>query len=222
MRVFLCVLGLSAFTAVICGIMSQVLPVATNDSLFAEAGPFERASPWFWIGLSVLIVLVFRRATPGVASGVVLSLAAAAREWDMHKSFTGYSVLKPGFYTPTEHPFHQQIIAGVLVVAVLASAFYLVRLVWKLRPWASSPRPAWLFALAFACFMLVFTKVLDRAPAIIREDLGVELPVRIDLLMAAWEEGLEMLLAVYFAGVVLSYASLTDSAHYHSRASSPG
>ncbi len=220
MCVFLCVLGLSAFTAVVFGIMSQVLPTATNESLFAETGPFERASPWFWLGLGVLIVLVFRRATPGVVAGVVLSLAAAAREWDLHKFFTGYSVLKPGFYTHAEYPLHQQAIAGVLVLAALASGFYLLRLVWKLRPWASSPRPAWLYALVFACFMLVFTKALDRAPAVIRGDLGVQLPVRVDLLMSAWEEGLEMLLAVYFAGVVLSYDALTGSAHYHHRASS--
>lgn len=216
---FHAVFGLCVVGAVIFAAISQTMSPETNVTLFAETGPFEQASPWLWLGLAVLIVAVFRRASRGVIAGVILSVAAAAREWDMHKSFTGYSVLKPGFYTTTEYPLHQQAIAGVIVLAILASGAYLAWLFWKLRPWMSSPRPAWLFALALAIFMVGFTKVLDRAPAIIRNDFGIHLPERLDLLMGAWEEGLEMLLAVFFAVVVLAYAMLTRTPHQRPRLS---
>lgn len=213
------VLWLCVVAAVLFAAISQTMSPETNVAMFAETGPFEQASPWLWLGLAVLIVAVFRRATRGVFAGVILSVAAAAREWDMHKSFTGYSVLKPGFYTTTEYPLHQQIIAGVIVLAIFASAAYLVWLLWKLRPWMSSPRPAWLFALALAVFMVGFTKVLDRAPAIIRNDFGIDLHERLILLMGAWEEGLELLLAVFFAVIVLAYRTLMRAPHYQSRLS---
>lgn len=211
LRVFLCVAGFSLVAAVVFAIMSQALPTRTNERLFAETGPFEQASPWLWLALGAVVVATYRRATPGVVAGVIVCLACAAREWDIHKSFTGYSVLKPGFYLSREYALSHQIIAGTAVVALGVSALILLHKLWRLRPWASRPRPAWFFALAYAFLMLVLTKVLDRTPAILRDDFGFELPEKVRMLMAAWEEGMEMLLPVFFAGLVLSFAVLMRS-----------
>lgn len=208
MRVFVGVLALTGVAAALLGAVSQIVTPEQSRAMFYETGPFERASPWFWLGLAVLIVAVFRRATPGVLSGVVLSVASAAREWDLHLSLTGYSVLKPAFYTKDQYPLWQKALAGAAVLAIAASVFFLLRIVWRQRPWRATPKPAWAWALVFAMFMLVFTKVLDRAPAVLRNDVGLDLPERLLLLMSAWEEGLEMLLAAYFGGVALAFEAM--------------
>ena len=213
-RVFLGVVGLTLAAALVLAGVSQLVEPAVNHRLFAETGPFEQISPWLWILLALLIPAAHPKPTPGVAAGVIVSLAAAAREWDMHSAFTGYSVLKPGFYTTTEHPLPQQLLAGVIVLAVLAGGFYLLYRFVALRPWMKSPRPAWLFALLFAAFMLAATKVLDRTPGILSGDFGYTLPERALLLFTALEEGLEMLLPVFFAGVVLAHAALIRQAHH--------
>lgn len=195
-------------------IVSQMFPAWALALAFSERGLFERLSPWLWGGLALLIPLIHLKLTLGVAAGMILSFAAAAREIDLHKTATGYSVLKPGFYTHSEYPFHQQLIAGTLVLMAIASAVYLTRRVWKLRPWMSATRPAWLFALLFAMFMLVATKGLDRAPDLIADTFGLRLPGRLAVIMFAWEEGLEMLLAVAFAAVAISFACMVRSGYH--------
>lgn len=192
-------------------IVSQMFPAWALALAFSERGLFERLSPWLWGSLALLIPLIHFKLTLGVVAGMILSLAAAAREIDLHKTATGYSVLKPGFYTHSEYPFHQQLIAGTLVLMAIASAVYLTRRVWKLRPWMSATRPAWLFALLFAMFMLVATKGLDRAPDLIADTFGLRLPGRLAVIMFAWEEGLEMLLAVAFAAVAICFACMARS-----------
>lgn len=195
-------------------IVSQMFPAWALALAFSERGLFERLSPWLWAGLALLIPLVHLKLSLGVAAGMILSIAAAAREIDLHKTATGYSVLKPGFYTHSEYPFHQQLIAGTLVLMAIASALYLTRRVWTLRPWMSATRPAWLFALLFAMFMLVATKGLDRAPDLIADTFGLRLPGRLAVIMFAWEEGLEMLLAVAFAAVVICFACMVRSGYH--------
>ncbi len=208
MRVVVGVLTLTGVAAALLAAASQALPPDRSRALFYETGPFERASPWLWLGLAALIVVVFRRRTGGVVAGVVVSVASAAREWDLHMSMTGYSMLKPAFYGKAQYPLWQKALAGAAVLAVAVSLFVLARIVWRERPWRASPRPAWAWALVFAAGMLVLTKLFDRAPAVLRNDVGVDVGERLLLLMSAWEEGLEMLLAVYFGGVTLAYAAL--------------
>ncbi len=195
-------------------IVSQMFPAWALALAFSERGLFERLSPWLWAGLALLIPLVHLKLSLGVAAGMILSIAAAAREIDLHKTATGYSVLKPGFYTHSEYPLHQQLIAGTLVLMAIASALYLTRLVWKLRPWMSATWPAWLFALLFAMFMLVATKGLDRAPDLIADTFGLRLPGRLAVIMFAWEEGLKMLLALAFAAVVICFACMVRSGYH--------
>lgn len=214
LRVVQLVIGLTAAAAGVLALLSQTLSVRTNLRLFAESGPFERLSPWLWLLLAAVIVGAYRRMSPGVIAGVIVCLACAAREWDMHKSFTGYSVLKPGFYMTTEHPLSHQLVAGLIVLALGASVVILLCKLVRLRPWVSSPRPAWLQALGFAVIMLALTKVLDRTPGILRGDFGIELAGRALLLFGALEEGLEMLLPLYFAGLVLSFAVLMRTGHH--------
>ncbi len=196
--------------AVALAVASQTLAPETAERVFAETGPFESASPWLWALLGVLIAAVFRRPSPGVLAGVALSLACAARELDLHKSVTGYSVLKPGFYLSSEHALHHQVIAGAIVATLVVAALVLAWRVRVLRPWRRLDA-AWVWGFAFAFFVFVATKALDRAPSILHEDFGVVLSERVRLLATALEEGLEMLVPVFFAAAVLAYAAATIS-----------
>lgn len=202
--------ALCLVAAVALAISSQALDPETARRVFAETGPFESASPWLWATLGVLIGVVFRRPALGVLAGIALSLACAARELDLHKSITGYSVLKPGFYLSSEHALHHQIVAGAAVVALLAAALVLAGRVRALRPWRRLDA-AWVWGFGFALLMFVTTKALDRAPSILHEDFGVVLSDRVRLLATALEEGLEMLVPVFFAAAVLAYAAATGS-----------
>ena len=195
-------LAVVAATAV--SVLALGLPQSRTTTLFEETGPFEQASPWLWLALALFIALVFRRPTLEVAAGMILAVAAAAREWDWHVAFTGYSMLKPPFYYREGEPL-ERVIAGGIMLLVFASVVVLVARLIHLRPW-KRPRPWWAFALGFAFFMLVFTKAVDRAPGILRDDLGVDLTDGVRLICYAIEEGLEMMLPLFFAAHTLALA----------------
>ncbi|MFI4915289.1 MAG: hypothetical protein ACIAS6_02130 [Phycisphaerales bacterium JB060] len=198
-------IALVAATAVT--VLALALPPETSTPLFEETGPFEQASPWLWLALALFIPLAFRSKAHTVAAGMIIACAAAAREWDWHIAFTDYSMLKPPFYYREGSPL-EVAIAGAVMVLVIASVVVLVARLVQLKPW-KRPLPWWVLALGFAFFMLVFTKVVDRAPAILRDDLGLidldEHP-RIRVVCYAIEEGLEMLLPVFFGAYALALA----------------
>lgn len=200
--------GVILFTAmVVLTGLSQLLPSTIESQYFDESGPFEQVTPWLWILLCLTILTAFRVLSLPVLAAVILSLACAAREWDMHKAFTGYSVLKPGFYLSSEHALHHQLIAGPLVLLVMLSCVILIRLLWIQRPRRGRPLPPWTLALLIACGLMVFTKILDRSPNIIQKDLEFSLPEWLLSLSKVWEEGLEVFLPVAFGALVLTLAS---------------
>jgi hypothetical protein len=211
--IFLTSVLVAAITTTAVVVMALVMRLDDARRLFDESAgafdassPFETASPWLWIALALWIPLVFRKPTLEVGAGMVVALAAAAREWDWHVAFTEYSVLKPPFYY-REGTILERIIAGGIMLVVVAAVVVLLARLIHLRPW-KRPWPWWVLALGFAFAMLVFTKAVDRAPAILRDDLGVSIDGRERLRMVfyAVEEGLEMMLPVFFAAHALALA----------------
>jgi hypothetical protein len=197
--VLLAVVAATALT-----VLALALPEARTQTLFEETGPFEEASPWLWLAFALWIPLVFRTPTRTVAAGMIVAIAAAAREWDWHKAFTDYSVLKPPFYYREGSPL-EVVIAGAVMVLIIASVVVLVARLIKLKPW-TRPIPWWAYALVFAFGMLAFTKAIDRAPAILQDDFGITVGDRLRLVAYAIEEGLEMVLPVFFAAYTLALA----------------
>lgn len=190
---------LALLSATVVVVLALALPESQSTPLFEETGPFEQASPWLWLAFALSIPLVFRKFTLEVASGMVVAAAAAAREWDWHIAFTDYSVLKPPFYY-REGTLPERLIAGGIMLVVLAAVVILIARLIQLRPW-KRPWAWWVFALGFAMFMLAFTKAVDRAPGILRDDLGwinLDEHVRVRTVFYAIEEGLEMLLPIFF------------------------
>jgi hypothetical protein len=184
--VVLATLGLAVF-----GYAITADPVA---GAFAEGGPIETITTLLWLVTAAGVVVVRRGSVISLAIAY-LCLAAAARELDWHTAFTGYSVLKIGFYHRAEHALHHQLIAGLVMLGLIGSVTVLVvALVRRIR---STPRvmvPAWGWVLIVTAVTLVGSKVVDRAPAVLIEDADIRFSARTYGAMLAVEEGLEMLL----------------------------
>lgn len=185
-------------------VLALVLPEARTQTLFEETGPFEQASPWLWLAFALWIPVVFRKPTRTVAAGMIVAIAAAAREWDWHKAFTDYSVLKLPFYY-REGTVPERLVAGGVMVLVIASVVVLIARLVQLKPW-KRPITWWAYALVFAFGMLAFTKVIDRAPAILQDDFGITVGDRLRLVAYAVEEGLEMVLPLFFVAYTVALA----------------
>ncbi len=117
----------------------------------------------------------------------VLLVAAGAREMDLHKSLTGFSVLKVSFYLQ-DRPLSTKLIALCCVGPVAAAALYLLhtqgRALWqRLRlhePVAGN--------LAIFFVTLVVTKVLDRSLNILAQDFSIPSSPSTEALVSAFEE----------------------------------
>lgn len=172
--------------------------------LCSEAGPFEVISPWAWIGLAVAIPVIFREVTLEVVAGMIVCGAAAAREWDWHVRFTEYSVLKPPFYY-REGLLHERLIASAAVLVAIASLIVLARWQVSLRPW-TRPVKSWVWITILAITLMLASKVVDRAPGILSEDLGLQLGTVAHGVFLALEESVEMMVPFFFGLACVSLA----------------
>jgi len=188
-------------------VISQVLSPETVTRVFSETGAVEGGSILAWFALAVAIVVLLGPRTLSAWAGVVLCVFAAAREADWHKEFTGYSVLKPGFFLSSEHELTHQLIAAPIVALTAASVIFVCYRMFKRIRSLENPNVGWVWGLGFSIFVLVGSKLLDRAPAILRDDFGITVGEGILAAGLALEEGLELWLPGVFLGAVLSFAA---------------
>lgn len=138
--------------------------------------------------------LLLTRTEVAVALATVMT-AFGLRELDLHKAWTEISVLKLRFWIGAQPLAHK-----AAALAVLAPV------VWALG-WLARHRAAMLWralrgrhpvAVTAAVFLvtLVLTKAVDRGVNILSDDLGVAVPARARALGLAFEEVLEMALAL--------------------------
>ena len=198
-------LWLLAFTGVALAIASQSLPPRVCTHLFSETGAFEQASPWLWLALAGFVVVFLRRFDAVVLSSVFVCAACASREWDLHKSITGYSVLKPKFYLSSEFPLQQQLIAGTVVATLGISVAILIRHAIRVWPRGRQPVPPWMWAMFIGGILLVLTKILDRNPSILLDMFGIVQSPAVLSFYKAWEEGFEVMIPIPFAVMVVTY-----------------
>lgn len=174
------------------------LDAATFESVFVEDRPVEDVSAALWVGL-VLAVLAWRSrlSTVTLLTGVALALAAAARESDWNKLFTSGSMSKLHYYTDSGVPFLERAVAAAVVsLLAVVIVFALAHAIRRLRDggWRRPGGQPVIIGIG----LLVFTKVLDRAPAVFRESFGFEFALQTQRVMLALEEGLEMALPLVF------------------------
>ncbi|MBL8467146.1 hypothetical protein [Methyloversatilis discipulorum] len=177
-------------------LLLALLPIALNEQAFhwtfSEEGPFEQLSIAGWLGTAVIVLLRIRPLGARAWAFALLCLAFAAREADWHKLFTGESFLKNSFYRDAARPFEEKLICGAiaifLVALVLYAGFVIARFLFLQGGWRSRSG-AWLMA---GTALVVVGKLIDRLPAVLSVDYGIELGPLTKLYSAAFEEGLEM------------------------------
>jgi hypothetical protein len=113
-----------------------LLPTDEVRRLTAEGGPVERPTEWLWFAMAALFAAAAstRLDAASRAALVVMMLAFGAREMDLHKAYTGKSVLKVSFYLG-EAPWRHKLIAIVVISLVAAALLVLLlrhaRGVWQ-------------------------------------------------------------------------------------------
>jgi hypothetical protein len=174
-----------------------------------EGGPIEGLTEKMYFLLAAALWLSPRRAGEwrDTLALTVMLAAAGAREMDLHKAFTGYSVLKVSFYLH-DVPLRHKLTALFFLGLIAAAAFYLLRrhagALWqRLRQ-----REPVACSLAIFFATLVITKVLDRAINVLAGDFGVSTSTEIHALVSALEETVEMSLPVIAALARWQYLKL--------------
>ena len=160
------------------------------DPLVSEEGPLEWGAAIGWLLLAPLVLWSGGRGRRALALGGV-SLLFAAREFDLHKFIAGNSFLKINFYRGGTVAPHDKLLGAAIALAVLAAVLYglgagTLAFV-RGRLW----RTAWgrLVVLAFA--MLLLSKLLDRTPAILKDEWHRPLDWTPSHLVTVHEEWLE-------------------------------
>ena len=188
--------------------MLALCPLLLDEALFmwafSETGPFERLSVWTWVVTALVVLWRIRPLTLRAYAFAAMCLAFAAREADWHKAFTGDSFLKFNFYRDAARPLQEKLICGaiatVLVALVLYVALVFARFLFLRGGWRSRSRSGgWLLA---AGTLLVAGKLLDRLPAILSGDYGIEFSPLAIQYFSAFEEGTEPINPLIFAASV--------------------
>jgi hypothetical protein len=186
-----------AFAICAFALLLACLPVALGEPSFAwtfsEEGPFEQLSIAAWLATAAIVIVRIRPLGVRALAFALLCLVFAAREADWHKAFTGESFLKNSFYRDAARPFEQKLICGaialLLVGLLLYAGFVIARFLFLRGGWRSRAG-AWLL---IGSMLVVAGKLLDRLPATLSVDYGIELGPMVKLYATAFEEGLEMI-----------------------------
>ncbi len=185
--------------------LAYVLDTATAKHLFSEQGFFERMSPVMWIAAGLYALWHVRGGGKAYLVLGLTFIALAMREWDHHKTFTSDSILKINFY---KDGFGlEQLFGGLAALAIIglivATLVILTRYIIARRGFESRGGQ-WLIA---GLGMLVLSKIMDRAPAILRDNDFV-LDGQFTLMLLALEEGFEFFCPAFILlGVIYKYKS---------------
>lgn len=162
-----------------------------------EGGPIEGMTEILYFVLAAALWLSPRAAgewRTTLALSVMLA-AAGAREMDLHKHWTGTSVLKVSFYL-RDAPLHQKIIAFVILALIAAAAIHLLRQHGKVLWQRLKAREPVACSIALFFITMAISKVLDRSINVLAEDFGIASSASVLALVSALEETVELSLPV--------------------------
>ncbi len=175
------------------------LPLDVLAQLLDETGPVERGTAWlYFITAAMWGVLAWRSpaGTRATVFAIALVLAAfGARELDLHKAWTGASVLKVSFYFGPAAWEYKALALAVLGPVGLATLYLVRRHAAAVVAGIGRGRPVAVTVLVFV-LSIVVSKLVDRSQNVLLEDFGVAFPLWLSVLRAAVEEMLELGLAI--------------------------
>lgn len=171
--------------------------------MMSEEGPIEILSIVAWLVLAGQFA--FSTFRPSVRWPMtLLFLGFGAREADLHKAFTTTGMLKLTYYTRSAAPIGEKLIAGavalIFIGLLLYGCFLFFRFLTTKANWKTNTGH-WVL---LAGFLFFISKVLDRAPNVLREEHGVYLAHWVGVYCGTLEEGLELLVPLML--IWLAYA----------------
>lgn len=159
--------------------------------VMSEQGPFEQFSIAFWLLCGGLVLWRVRPLNPRSGAMAIVFLAFAGREAELHKAFTADSMLKSNYYRHADAALLEKVLAGAVALALIAALVYVALVVGRFLFRHGGLMRASGQLLALSAGILVLTKMLDRAPAVLANDFAVQLSPALRAVFGAWEEGLE-------------------------------
>lgn len=203
-RIAVSLVALPLLAGLVCWML---LPPPVVRTLFWEGGPVERLTELLYVA-GAIVAWSYRGSLRGsLALRLALSvtmLAAAAREADLHKHWTGTSVLRVSWYYGNAPALHR-LVAALVVGSVLVAAFHLLRRAW--RGWWPALRRGEAHAATVAVLFatLFCSKTLDRSRAVLAEQLGIVMTAATAALVRVLEETLELALPMLAMLAVVQY-----------------
>lgn len=183
-----------ALAALLGSLLLLLVPMDRLSDWTSEAGFFEEAS---WVGYllaGAACLLMLRRCAALYVPCALVLFAMCARELDMHNRFTTDSVLKSRYYLKVKAPLTEKLLAGTVVLALAAVVAYLLLRYLPLFRQRLRERAPEAVTLGAAGIVLVFTKLVDRLPGILKHDYGIGLSEWARHLAMALEEPLELMI----------------------------
>ena len=175
------------------------------QSIFQEWGPVETASAVLWFVAAATVVLNSGITVKIRALFTLTFILLGLREMGFQARYTEGTFIKMNYYDNMSGLDHYLIgLLAIFLIAIVTAAL-IVSIVNYRRGFLQSVAADWLIA---GWAVLVFTKVLDRAPAKFRNDLGIQLSESVTNHMMALEEGLE------FLGPIIMIVSFWSLAHF--------
>lgn len=206
-----CYLSLAFFALAV--LIGLGMPALVPTAFVEEGGPVETGTILLYAVAALAVAFVRLPALSGIDKlcAIVVLVAFAAREADLHVALFGFSILKARFYSTVGSA--DQITVAVLVLALIALAALLL-MKRHGRRWLTSPAnwSAPDATVIVFMFVLLVAKSMDKLPGTL-EYLGRAslLSSQVLLLMLSVEEILEFLLP----GLVLLAIMQTGSASEH-------
>jgi hypothetical protein len=159
-------------------------------ALLKEGGRVERPTELLYFALAAAMWLWRRPDDDGLgwAALSVLFVAFGAREMDLHRAWTGGSMLKLSFYLRDGAPLLQKAVSAAVVLLVAGAALLLLRRHARRVVSGIARGEAVPITVAIFIATMVVSKVFDRSVNILAEDYGIATPLSINALVAAVEE----------------------------------
>lgn len=164
-----------------------------TNIVFQENGPVEIASALLWLIASIIVLLNSNINTKFRALFSLAFILFALREYDFQGRFTKESFIKINYYEDISS-LSDYLLAFLAIFLITIIAVALI--VSILNFWRNYLPSVPAFLILSAWSLLVFSKILDRAPAKLQNDLDIHLEEIVTQTFMSLEEGLELLAPV--------------------------
>ncbi|MDF7806913.1 hypothetical protein P4E94_05640 [Pontiellaceae bacterium B12219] len=160
MKTYSIIWGLLFIGTILLVVASELVSPGMHATMMSEGGWVETAS-WVSYFVAAFFVALQVRRWPVRWSMLVLTLVLGMRELDFDKRFTTMGIFKSRFYSSSDVPIPEKIIALIISACIVAALFFLIKN--HLKPFIERLKrfegPSLCFL--FSGGLLVFAKSID-------------------------------------------------------------